>query len=79
MHRNIEKPHALAFLDFEKAFDSVDHTFTFEMLNAVKVPHEFIQWAKLAFTDTTTCVIVNGKRSESFQLPTHFLKNRKKI
>ena len=60
---------ALAFLDFEKAFDSVDHEFTFTMLQAVGLPKEFIQWAKLAFTNTQACLIINGKRSPFFPLP----------
>ena len=48
---------ALTFLDFEKAFDSVDHEFTFTMLQAVGLPNEFIKWAKLAFTNTQACLI----------------------
>ena len=39
------------------------------MLKAVGIPYEFIQWAYLAFIDTQACVIVNGKRSDFFQLP----------
>ena len=60
---------SLSFLDFEKAFDSVDHDFTFTMLQAVGLPKEFINWAKLAFTNTQACLIVNGKRSPFFNLP----------
>ena len=60
---------ALAFLDFEKAFDSVDHEFTFNMMETVGIPLEFIKWAKLAFCQTTACVMVNGKRSPFFGLP----------
>ena len=60
---------ALAFLDFEKAFDSVDHEFTFTMLQAVGLPKEFIKWAKLAFINTQACLIINGKRSPFFPLP----------
>ena len=63
------QPGALAFLDFEKAFDSVDHEFTFAMLHAVGIPNEFIKWTKLAFTNTQACVIVNGKKSAFFDLP----------
>ena len=64
-----QQPGALALLDFEKAFDSVDHELTFAMLKAVGMPEEFIKWAKLAFVNTQACVIVNGKRAPFFPLP----------
>ena len=59
----------LVFLDFEKAFDSVDHDFTFTMFQAVGLPKEFINWANLAFINTQACLVVNGKRSPIFPLP----------
>ena len=59
----------LCFIDYKKAFDSVDHQFTFDILEQVGIPYEFIRWAKLAFTNTSACVLVNGKRSPFFQLP----------
>ena len=34
----------LAFLDFEKAFDSVNHEFAFEAMKAFGIPEEFIRF-----------------------------------
>ena len=59
----------MIFLDFEKAFDSVDHQFTFKMMEKLGLPPQFIQWTKLAFTNTTAACIVNGKLSRPFKLP----------
>ena len=59
----------LAFLDFEKAFDSVNHEFTFKAMEAFNIPDAFIRLTKLAFTDTEACCIVNNKRTEFFPLP----------
>ena len=63
------KPGFLAMLDFEKAFDSVNHEFTFKIMEAFGIPKEFIKWASLAFIDTHACCIINGKRSKYFDLP----------
>ena len=58
----------LAFLDFEKAFDSVNHEFTFELMAAMNIPKEFITWIELAFIDTHACCIINGKRTKFYPL-----------
>ena len=59
----------LAMLDFEKAFDSVNHEFTFKIMEAFGIPKKFIKWSSLAFIDTQACCIINGKRSKYFDLP----------
>ena len=60
---------AILFLDFAKAFDSVDHNFTFRVMQAMNIHPEFIKYAKLGFTQTTASCIINGKRSDPFALP----------
>ena len=60
---------AILFLDFEKAFDSVDHQYIFSTMRAMNIPEEFIRWSSLAFTDTYGRCIVNGKLSSGFTLP----------
>ena len=42
----------------EKAFDSVNHEFTFELMAAMNIPKEFITWIELAFIDTYACCII---------------------
>ena len=63
------KAWSLIFLDFEKAFDSVDHDFTFKMMKALGLPDDFVRWSKLSFTETSARLIVNGKLSRGFSLP----------
>ena len=41
----------LLFLDFEKAFDRVDHNFMLNVLDRMAFPVEFINWIKLLYTD----------------------------
>jgi hypothetical protein len=57
------------FLDFEKAFDSVNHEFMERMLVAHGLPSEFVRWIMLAFTRTQASCIINGKRGRFFDLP----------
>ena len=59
----------LLFLDFEKAFDSVNHEFMERMLVAHGLPSEFVRWILLAFTQTQASCIINGKRGRFFDLP----------
>ena len=59
----------LALLDFEKAFDSVNHEFTFKAMEAFGIPETFIRLTQLAFIDTEACCIVNNKRTAFFPLP----------
>ena len=58
----------LAFLDFAKAFDSVNHDFIFSIMKQMGIPESFIQWTKLGFIDTQASVILNGFLSEPFPL-----------
>ena len=68
---------ALMFLDFEKAFDSVSHSYTKELMHHMNISDMdedgkddgFIRWAALAFTDTRASCIINGKLSKGFGLP----------
>jgi len=68
---------ALMFLDFEKAFDSVSHSYTKELMHHMNISDKdedgkydgFIRWAGLAFTDTRASCIINGKLSKGFGLP----------
>jgi hypothetical protein len=65
----IKQDGALIFLDFEKAFDSVDHNYTFTMMKAMNIHDNFIKWSKLGFTQTSAQCIVNGGLSSGFPLP----------
>ena len=43
--------------DFEKAFDSVEHSFIFATLNSFGFGAQFIQWIRTIFNSTESCVI----------------------
>ena len=63
-----KKEAALAFLDFEKAFDSVSHEFIFAIMEKMRIPLTFIQWTQLGFKDTEARVILKGHLSDPFPL-----------
>ena len=43
--------------DIEKAFDSVDHYFNFATLNKFGFGSDFIQWIKMLFKNSQSCVM----------------------
>ena len=54
--------------DFEKAFDSVDHTFLFATLIEFGFGPDFIQWVKTFLKNGESCVMNNGHSSGYFPL-----------
>ena len=52
--------------DFEKAFNSVDHTFLFATLTEFGFGPDFIQWVKTFLKDGESCVMNNGHSSGYF-------------
>ena len=60
--------------DFEKAFDSVDHTFLFATLTGFGFGPDFIQWVKTFLKDCESCVMNNGHSSGYFPLIEEIVK-----
>ena len=54
--------------DFEKAFDSIDHTFLFSVLKSYGFGPDFIQWVKTLFSNAESCVMNNGQSTGYFPL-----------
>ena len=54
--------------DFEKAFDSIDHTFLFSVLRSYGFGPDFIQWVKTFFNNAESCVMNNGHSTGYFSL-----------
>ena len=52
--------------DFEKTFNSIDHTFLFSVLKSYGFGPDFIQWVKTLFNNTESCVMNNGHPTEYF-------------
>ena len=53
-------PAAVAFLDFRKAFDTVDRSFLLRALEVVGVGPGFRAWVRLLLSDTRCSAVVNG-------------------
>ena len=53
--------------DFEKAFDSVEHSFIISTLKAFGFGPDFMQWVKTFFKNVESCVM-NNSRSTRYSL-----------
>ena len=62
------KPGIMLFLDFEKAFDSLNWIFLHEVLKNCGFGTSLRQWVKLFYSNIQSCVLNNGWSSEYFQL-----------
>ena len=57
-----------AFLDFEKAFDSIEWNFLFKVLNLFNFGPDFKNWVQTFYCNITSCVTNNGFASDFFNL-----------
>ena len=55
-------------IDFEKAFDLVEHYLIISTLRAMKFGPDFIQWVKTFFKNVESCVMNNGRLTGYFFL-----------
>ena len=56
------------FIDFEKAFDSLEWEYLFKALDTFQFGCDFKTWVKTLYTNISTCIINNGFASEPFTL-----------
>ena len=61
-------PGLLLLIDFEKAFDSVDRNFIWNVLKFFKFGPSILQWVQTLYRDTTASVLVNGFASPFFKV-----------
>jgi hypothetical protein len=59
---------AVLFLDFKKAFDTVDWNFMFAVLKKFGFSDSFINWIKIMYTNISSCIMNNGWRSSFFKI-----------
>ena len=60
------KPGLIFFSDFEKTFDSIDHTYIISCLKYFNFGEDFIKWVKFFYNDAKSCVTNNGYLSGFF-------------
>jgi hypothetical protein len=58
---------AIIFIDFSKAFDSLEWDFMFGTLKHFRFNESFMSWVKTLYGDIQTCVMNNGWLSENFK------------
>ena len=61
-------PGMAIFVDFKKAFDTVDWNFLFKTLEALNFGPQLLQWIRTFYTDCSSCVVNNGYASVFFKL-----------
>ena len=59
---------ALLFIDFSKAFDSLEWPFMYEALLKFGLPDSFIKWVKTLYNDVKGCMLNNGWISETYNV-----------
>ena len=61
-------PGLLIFVDFQKAFDSLEWDFLVSCLEAFDFGRDFIHWVKVFYNNIQSWVINNGLSSDNFRL-----------
>ena len=68
-YANIKQiPGLLLFIDFEKAFDSLEWSFIEKTLNYYNFGSSLVAWIRLFYTDISSCVQNNGWTSDFLSL-----------
>ncbi len=62
------KPGIMLFLDFEKAFDSLEWDFLFKTLYHMNFGESFVNSVKALYTNISSCVMNNGVSSKYFSV-----------
>ena len=71
---NHEMEAAIVFIDFRKAFDSIDRNKMFQILEAYGIPTETIEAIKVMYQDTTAVVITPECLTDKFFINTGVLQ-----
>ena len=59
-------PALIMFVDYEKAFDSVEWDFVYECLDFFNFGNKIIEWVRILYKNISSCIINNGALSEFF-------------
>ena len=72
--KNYNKEAVVAFIDFRKAFDSIDRGKMFQILNAYGIPLEVVDAIKVMYEDTSALVITPEGETNTFSIDTGVLQ-----
>ena len=61
-------PGLLLFIDFERAFDSVEWNFLYESLEMFNFGADLLRWVKTFYNNIQSCIMNNGTASNFFTL-----------
>ena len=67
-------PLFITFIDFMKAFDSIDREMMFSILRHYGIPEPIVEAIRVLYTNSTSRVYVEGEISEPFQITTGVLQ-----
>jgi len=66
--KEFNKPLWIAYVNLKSAFDSVDRESLWLLLRRHGIPDKLVELMKELYTDTCSCVLADGMRSEWFQV-----------
>lgn len=65
---NKNLPGMLLFLDFEKAYDSIEWPFLYKALQRFNFGPNYIKWVKILYKDISSCILNNGHSCPYFKI-----------
>ena len=65
-------PGIVLFIDFRKAFDTIEWNFLIDILNNFNFRPDIQNWVKIFYNNVSSCVLNNGHASEFFVLERGF-------
>ena len=63
--KTFDIPGILLFIDFEKAFDSLEWNFMFKCLEVFGFGRSLVKWVETFYSNVSSCIINNGSFSVS--------------
>ena len=72
--KNHQKEAVLLFIDFKKAFDSIDRNVVFKILEAYGIPPEIVEAIRIMYTNTSATVITPEGLTDFFTINTGVLQ-----
>ena len=68
--RNHQKEAAIIFIDFKKAFDSVDRNALFQILQAYGIPENIVKAKQIMYVNTSAAVLALEGKTKHFNINT---------